>query len=365
MVATPRSTPKTTIARPAPVSVSTPSPRTAKPKENVAIKRSPRSTTVTPKSSGTKDTLSALKSPRQPSAPPGTPVGANPLELRGLPQHVKASRTTSMSPGRVKTPTKVRSTRDGATSVSPLKSRMNEDARTLAAENEKLKAEVAMANEYFDREVASRLRDESERTLEKVEELWRVSQENEKLKEELAAAKAALEQESIQVKELKEALAAAEAAAEGASIAGDAELEKARHEAETARAQAASLTDVLAKFNRHTIGVGGSQGLCKACGNVYPQASKKLETAAYRSKSDRFGNGLDHARCGAKQNTNPALAASKPSLPGPGSHHTPRDNKGSFSTLGAAAAAEPYAVSSPQASVAWPEVAKDQEVTRI
>ena len=60
-----------------------------------------------------------------------------------------------------------------------------------------------------------------------------------------------------------------------------------------------------------------------------------------------------------------ALAASKPSLPGPGSHHTPRDNKGSFSTLGAAAAAEPYAVSSPQASVAWPEVAKDQEVTRI
>ena len=169
-------------------------------------------------------------------------VGANPLELRGLPQHVKASRTTSMSPGRVKTPTKVRSTRDGATSVSPLKSRMNEDARTLAAENEKLKAEVAMANEYFDREVASRLRDESERTLEKVEELWRVSQENEKLKEELAAAKAALEQESIQVKELKE-----EAKAATTVQAGFRSM-KARKRVQEMKEESAAATKVQSSF---------------------------------------------------------------------------------------------------------------------
>ena len=41
----------------------------------------------------------------------------------------------------------------------------------LASENTKLKADLATANEHFDREVAMRLRDEAERTLQKAEEL--------------------------------------------------------------------------------------------------------------------------------------------------------------------------------------------------
>ena len=171
----------------------------------------------------------------------------------------------------------------------------------LRADNERLKADLHAATESFDREVASRLREESERTLEKVEDMWRISKENEELKAEL-------QRERQERERLEQAFAAIEA----------------------------QLSKTKGGFDRYGVGAG----LCSACDNLH-QNPKKLETASYRSASPRFGKSFDHARCGAKMNSNVAMSEEK-KLPGPGAHQTQRDNTGAFYTLGCRTSVEPY-----------------------
>ena len=206
----------------------------------------------------------------------------------------------------------------------------------LHGENERLKADLVLANEAFDREVALRLRDEAERTLSKVEELWRVSAENEKLKAELHDARAAQQREQVHVTAVREALSKMEA--ERADDA--AELARARALADAATKEAEKLEAALACLNRHS-----APGLCGSCGNLY-EGRKKLQTASYRSKSPRFGKGFEHARCGVTMSANSLLSAETRSpLPGPGSHEAQRDHRGAIISMGTRGSMEPYSSS--------------------
>lgn len=189
----------------------------------------------------------------------------------------------------------------------------------LNTENIKLKADLALASETFDREMATKLREEAERTVSKVEELWRVTQENEQLKAELAACQLERQREQAEVQVLRHALAAVDVVNDSREGA----LWEARSQLAAARAEADKLECALASLNRH------ATGLCTACGSLYRHQHTKLETASYRSRSPRFGKGNDHARCGTKAGGNAALSAEK-TLPGPGAHHPLRDKHGDF-----------------------------------
>lgn len=186
-------------------------------------------------------------------------------------------------------------------------------------ENERLKTDLAAANDACDREVAMRMRDEAESTLKKVEELWRVSAENEKLKEQLAASQ-------IAVQTLLGLVASMDVEQGDRHSAYTA----ACTEAVAARAEVSQLENALATFNRHAVGLG--QGLCNGCGGLYSKA-KQLESATMRSQSPRFGNAAAHARLGAKAGSNPMVPAKK-AHPGPGAHQAQRDNRGSFNSIG-------------------------------
>ena len=208
----------------------------------------------------------------------------------------------------------------------------------LAHENTRLKADLEAANDAFERETAMRMRDEAERTIVKTEELWRVSAENEKLKAELVAVQAERKREAAHVKVLCKALRAMEAT----QTAHDDELAKARALTAEARAEAAELSHALAVLNRHAV------GLCNTCGNIFSH-HRKLESAAFRSKTPRFGKAFEHAARNGKAADN-ALLQAQPgkALPGPGAHRSPRDNKGNLIATGLTGTAEPY---SPAASV--------------
>lgn len=210
----------------------------------------------------------------------------------------------------------------------------------LAQENTRLKHDLEASNDAFEREVALRVRGEAERTLEKVEELWRVSAENERLKAELEAAKALMAREQQHVALLHAGMAELEhtqAAYPDALAAERAETAAARADAAAARAETATLADTLAKLNRHAV------GLCNSCGHLYSN-HRKLETAAYRSRSPRFGKAFEHAASGGKAADNAALSAGQ-GLPGPGSHRTHRDCKGNLVATGLTGTAEPYSPS--------------------
>ena len=224
---------------------------------------------------------------------------------------------------------------DRGTSMSPNRPRSPE---RLHGENERLKADLALANDAFDREVALRLRDEAERTLSKVEELWRVSAENEKLKGELQDARAAQKREQVHVEAVREALSKMEAerAAEAAELAHE------RERADAAIKEAEKLENTLACFNRHS-----APSLCGSCGNLH-EGRRKLQTASYRSKSPRFGKGFEHASCGVTMSANAALsAASRNPVPGPGSHDAQRDHRGAIISMGTRGSVEPYSSSVP------------------
>jgi len=205
----------------------------------------------------------------------------------------------------------------------------------LAAENVKLKADLATSQEVYDREVAQRMREEAERTLSRVEELWRVSQENDKLKADLAAAHADAQRELVQAEVLRQALASVD----DAVGAREAERAAMRAELVAAKSEVGKLEHALACLNRH------ATGLCNACGNLYRHPGVKLQTASYRSRSPRFGKSADHAMCGTKSGANAALSAEK-LLPGPGAHHPRRDHYGSFVTTSYRSSLEPYSVNS-------------------
>ena len=215
--------------------------------------------------------------------------------------------------------------------------RVNDTLSRSKDELTQARSEITRAGEAFDREVALRLRDEAERTMGKVEELWRVSSENEALKAENERLAADGKRDAVHVELLCEGMRAMEAV----SASQAEQLAAARAEAAAAREAAAKLEATLATFNRHT------SGLCQKCGGLYHNHNR-LETAAYRSRSPRFGKGVEHAACGTKMGGNAPLSAEK-ALPGPGSHDAQRDRTGALGTMATRSSAEPY-VSSPRSS---------------
>ena len=56
-------------------------------------------------------------------------------------------------------------------------------------------------------------------------------------------------------------------------------------------------------------------------------------SASYRSRSDRFGTGLDQAALGVRANANAAMGAEQPRMPCPGTYDADRDAKGRFSSI--------------------------------
>ena len=213
---------------------------------------------------------------------------------------------------------------------SPGRPTLAQENQRLWADVERLEVELEAKDEHFDREVTKRLHAEAERTLAKVEEMWRLSIENDRLKAAWAAAQAALGREQAHVKLLQQAMHAmdVERAAELHA------LSLAQHRAD----EADRLEKALATFNRHSV------GLCHACAGLQPITHKKLAlpSASYLSGSPRFGKGHDHARCGAKMSGNPHLSSAL-DLPGPGAHESQLyDNRGSLYSIGRAGTVEPY-----------------------
>ena len=143
-----------------------------------------------------------------------------------------------------------------------------------------------------EREYALRLREEAERTLIKVEELWRVSSENERLKAENEAMKADQKRTAIETDLLQESLRSA-----------DTLVEKLQGDAVVAMRAVVELESALASFNRHSVGLGSPRSNHAGIPNRH-----RGESAAFRSESPRFGKPVELAMRGAKAAYNVAAA---------------------------------------------------------
>ena len=120
-----------------------------------------------------------------------------------------------------------------------------------AAENARLRAALNQAQDEHENATAQQLRDEAEATLEKTEELWRLSSENERLKAENEELKANKSRQRLEQTVIRKALASIE----------EQKLDLLA-ETEASHAAIVELEYTLAEFSRSQ----GKIGLCKACG---------------------------------------------------------------------------------------------------
>ena len=102
-------------------------------------------------------------------------------------------------------------------------------------------------------------------------------------------------------------------------------------EAQTDQAQsiAKNAVDEVARLN-------GLLALCSASTTTRKLAAhyQKQPTSTYRSGSPRFGRGVTLAAHGVPAGTNHVLSAEHPRMPCPGSHHSNRDAKGKYWSMG-------------------------------
>ena len=192
-----------------------------------------------------------------------------------------------------------------AAEVSGLHARLVELQEAHARELELRAKQEAELRQAHEREIAQRTKEEAERTLEKVEELWRVAADCEKLRGENAALRADKEREAIESAILREALASTE------------EREQ-RLLVDTAEAQLAvvQLETALASFNRHAVGIchdqmqlawqpgGAGAGFVAA---MVPNRHRARPSATFKSNSPRFPNGAQLAMHGVRANANNAM----------------------------------------------------------
>lgn len=182
-----------------------------------------------------------------------------------------------------------------------------EQAERAATEHQEqikvLEARVLELQESHDREMAMRIKDEAERTLEKVEELWRTSADNAKLKAENETYRQDKARSEVEAGILAEAFRAMEADSQSLIV-----------DAAEAQLAVVQLESALASFNRHAVGVCYDQQGAGAVGSgVMPNRHRQQQpqwqrpTAAYRSNSPRFPNAATMAMHGAPANANAML----------------------------------------------------------
>jgi hypothetical protein len=292
--AAPWSTPQSMkggLSKPSPLSISTKSsPRTP---AGGASARATSSSGANKKAASTKFSK-VVAAARGESAPP-TPRG----RLGSAPSP-RPLRETALSPGP--------NTRDTASSPlrtsSPLRPRSPTRATSpnkaaVKEERDRLQAALLEAQEAQDRESALRMREEAERSLEKVEELWRISRENEQLKAENAALKDERERSAVEAALLSAALAS---------------VEDHRHTLmqSAARSQLAiaHLEAALAGFSKgFRVGCScASGGENERVAYIPNRHRVARSTAAFSSSSPRFGKGVELAMRGVLASSNPVLA---------------------------------------------------------
>jgi len=201
------------------------------------------------------------------------------------------------------------------------------------------------------------MREEAERTLAKVEELWAVSAENERLKKELAEAKESEQRHEAEARESEQRHEAETKilqntieAIDAASASHEARVTTAERAASTAKIEVTKLNNMFASFNRHTIGLSSHQSQAvKPWTHDLPLAAihtkraqhyHKQASASFRSASPRFGKSHQLAARGVAAGGNVALGEEQPSLPCPGSNHSNRDSKGTFWSMSCQAHAQ-------------------------
>ena len=285
----------------APSSIQIPSPRSAVSTPRQKVAQSPRAPPATPrtgystktakkaspltKKSASTSSLASLRSSAAASQH-GTPRSSKESNIPSTKTHASPSRRASAS------------TESVHQSTSPLRFSSPQrhgspDKNAVKAENQQLQSALLEVQESHDREMAMRLREEAERTLGKVEELWRVSNENEALKKENEALKADKARADVEASILGSSFRQEEDEMHGLLL-------------EVAQAQLAivQLERSLASFNRHSIGLCG----CNEAGPSIPNRHRVAKpTASYRSASPRFGSGAERSMRGEKMGSNVAL----------------------------------------------------------
>ena len=154
-----------------------------------------------------------------------------------------------------------------------------EQAERAATEHQEqikvLEARVLELQESHDREMAMRIKDEAERTLEKVEELWRTSADNAKLKAENETYRQDKARSEVEAGILAEAFRAMEADSQSLIV-----------DAAEAQLAVVQLESALASFNRH------AQARFRA--GAKPTLAEHARAARARAPLHRRGRALSH-----------------------------------------------------------------------